>query len=116
METLAALLGGPRVEHECQPPAVIARIPETREEADGECLAPVRSRLAANPRLRPAIRKFATRLDKQLTAFEHAYTARNFEELAQLAHWLKGAAGTVGYDEFRPCIRVEMLRQRAAPT
>jgi HPt (histidine-containing phosphotransfer) domain-containing protein len=30
------------------------------------------------------------------------------EELAALAHWLKGAAGTVGYDDFtEPAIRLE---------
>ena len=34
----------------------------------------------------------------------------NLAELAQLAHWLKGAGGTVGYDEFTaPAARLEEL-------
>jgi HPt (histidine-containing phosphotransfer) domain-containing protein len=60
----------------------------------------VRSRLAGNKRLRPAIRKFTARLAEQFAAIEQAYADRNFAELAALGHWLKGAAGTVGYDEF----------------
>jgi HPt (histidine-containing phosphotransfer) domain-containing protein len=31
---------------------------------------------------------------------EAARTAGDFKELAALAHWLKGAGGTVGYDDF----------------
>jgi HPt (histidine-containing phosphotransfer) domain-containing protein len=31
---------------------------------------------------------------------DKAFAARDLEELAGLAHWLKGAAGTVGYDAF----------------
>ncbi|MDR4488213.1 MAG: Hpt domain-containing protein [Nitrospirales bacterium] len=29
-----------------------------------------------------------------------AYSSRDFDALAKLAHWLKGAGGTVGFDEF----------------
>jgi len=69
---------------------------------------PVRSRLARSVRLRPAIAKFGGRLDEQLRAFDVAFEARNFPELAQLGHWLKGAAGTVGYDDFtEPATRLE---------
>jgi HPt (histidine-containing phosphotransfer) domain-containing protein len=60
----------------------------------------VRSRLAGNQRLRPAIRKFAERLAAQLALMEQAYAASDLKELASLAHWLKGAAGTVGYNDF----------------
>jgi HPt (histidine-containing phosphotransfer) domain-containing protein len=69
---------------------------------------PVRSRLASNRRLRPAVRKFAGRLAEQMAAFEQAYSASDFTQLAQLGHWLKGAAGTVGYDDFtEPAMRLE---------
>jgi HPt (histidine-containing phosphotransfer) domain-containing protein len=65
-----------------------------------ESAGPVRSRLAGNQRLRPAIRKFAERLAAQLALMEQAYAAHDLIELAALAHWLKGAAGTVGYNDF----------------
>jgi HPt (histidine-containing phosphotransfer) domain-containing protein len=48
----------------------------------------------------PAIRKFSARLSEQLAAMDRASQARDFGQLAALAHWLKGAAGTVGYDAF----------------
>jgi len=69
---------------------------------------PVRSRLADKPRLRSAVRKFAGRLDEQMAVIEKAFESRAFDELAALAHWLKGAAGTVGYDDFtEPAMRLE---------
>lgn len=71
---------------------------------------PIISRLAGKPRLRPTLRKFAERLGEQLTAMEAARRDGNFDELAQLAHWLKGAGGTVGYDAFtEPAVRLEQL-------
>jgi HPt (histidine-containing phosphotransfer) domain-containing protein len=61
---------------------------------------PVVSRFASHPRLRTAAYRFAARLGEQLDAMDRAYAAGNFEELKALAHWLKGAGGTVGYDDF----------------
>ena len=105
LQTLADLLGGVRVEASRTPDAGSGR----------RCRQPRRGRRhpsshvsQATMRLRPAIRKFAGRLDEQMHAFEQALLAGNFEELASLAHWLKGAAGTVGYDEFtEPAARLE---------
>jgi CheY-like chemotaxis protein len=118
METLAALLGGTRVEREAGAATAAAPAAETRAPAPTEISgAPVRSRLAGNARLRPAIRKFAGRLNEQLLSFDKAYAAKNFEELAQLAHWLKGAGGTVGYDEFtEPALRLEQAAKESADT
>jgi HPt (histidine-containing phosphotransfer) domain-containing protein len=71
---------------------------------------PLVSRLADKPRLLPAIQKFTVRLGQQLDAMEQAWKARNLTELAALAHWLKGAAGTVGYDAFtEPSTELEQL-------
>jgi len=61
---------------------------------------PIVSRLAGNKRLVPAVRRFAGRLDEQLAALDQAVLDHEFVEIAALAHWLKGAAGTVGYDAF----------------
>ena len=38
------------------------------------------------------------------------FESRSFDELASLAHWLKGAAGTVGFDVFtEPAKTLEQL-------
>jgi HPt (histidine-containing phosphotransfer) domain-containing protein len=75
--------------------------------ADGP---PIVSRLANHPKLRPAVRKFASRLDEQLIAMDAARDAGDFKELGNLAHWLKGAGGTVGYDDFTaPARNLETL-------
>jgi HPt (histidine-containing phosphotransfer) domain-containing protein len=116
MEMLAALLGGTRIERDSRMDATTLGV-SSSNSSDAEILrnGPVRSRLAANPRLRPAIRKFGFRLHEQLLAFEHAFSTKNVEELAQLAHWLKGAAGTVGYDDFtEPATRLEEAAQNRA--
>jgi HPt (histidine-containing phosphotransfer) domain-containing protein len=70
--------------------------------------APIQSSLAGVARLRPTVRKFAQRLDEQMAAFDRAQADGDFTELAAMAHWLKGAAGTVGYDAFTdPAIGLE---------
>ncbi|MGH6628259.1 MAG: response regulator, partial [Burkholderiales bacterium] len=111
LRTLANVLGGKRVEKHVRPSAPA---PTVKQEQEPETTTlsgpPIVSRLANNQRLRPAIRKFAGRLDEQLLSFEKAWSSRNFGELASLAHWLKGAGGTVGYDAFtEPAARLEKL-------
>jgi CheY-like chemotaxis protein/HPt (histidine-containing phosphotransfer) domain-containing protein len=126
METLAALLGGTRVlpsgapvvtEAAATAPVAAAApvdLPPAPPDSAPESGAPVRSRLAKSIRLRPAIAKFGGRLDEQLRAFDVAFAAGDFKELAQLGHWLKGAAGTVGYDDFtEPAARLEQAAKDA---
>ncbi|MGI4846591.1 MAG: response regulator [Janthinobacterium lividum] len=72
----------------------------SRPAAAPAAASPIVSRLADRPRLHSAIRKFTARLNDQLEAMERAWERREMNELSGLAHWLKGAAGTVGYDEF----------------
>jgi CheY-like chemotaxis protein/HPt (histidine-containing phosphotransfer) domain-containing protein len=92
LETIAGLLGGQ---------AQAAELPLVELAAEGvEALGPVRSRFAANARLSPIVRKFASRLDEQLGLARQAAGGDDFAELARLAHWLAGAAGTMGYDAF----------------
>jgi len=60
---------------------------------------PVVSRLASNTRLQPTILKFVEKLDEKVARMEVALEKEDMTELASLAHWLKGAGGTVGYDD-----------------
>ena len=78
---------------------------------------PVVSRFANHPRLRSAAARFAGRLGEQLDAMDRAHAAGNFVELTALAHWLKGAGGTVGYDDFTsPARNLETLSKAGDAT
>ena len=64
--------------------------------------------LAKNPSFRPIVAKFLPRLESQLEAMDEAVEEKNFDELAALAHWLKGSGGTVGFAIFtKPAARME---------
>ena len=66
------------------------------------------SRLADHPRLRHVVRNFAMQLPAKLQGMHDALGRTELNELAALAHWLKGAGGTVGYDElFEPARDLE---------
>ncbi len=108
LATLAERLGGER-----RPGPAPGSVPpaETADAAASEpALGPIVSRLAGNPKLRPTIEKFTVRVAEQLDAMDAALTAANFEALAGLGHWLKGAGGTVGFDAFtEPAKRFEDL-------
>jgi CheY-like chemotaxis protein/HPt (histidine-containing phosphotransfer) domain-containing protein len=120
LATLAEKLGtGRRVKAAAQPaaapPAAAAPMPVLEERVDlgapaAAGGAPVVSRFANHPRLRTAAYRFAARLGEQLDAMDRALAAADFTELKALAHWLKGAGGTVGYDDFTvPARRLEDL-------
>jgi HPt (histidine-containing phosphotransfer) domain-containing protein len=88
-----------------------------RAKSNGESRAksasvepPLVSRLANNPRFSSIIERFAGRLSERLDAMAEARSQRNFDEIASLAHWLKGAGGTVGFDEFtEPAAQLEQF-------
>jgi CheY-like chemotaxis protein len=61
---------------------------------------PLHSRLATHPRLARVARSFCEQLPYKLDEMQTALSAGDFKALSALAHWLKGAGGTVGYDAF----------------
>jgi len=61
---------------------------------------PVVSRLAEHPKLKQAVLSFTEKLPGEILKIEEALSRNDFAELSNLAHWLKGAGGTVGYDAF----------------
>ena len=69
---------------------------------------PVRSRLAGEQRLRTTLRKFVARLQERLTEAQAAVQARDAAAIAGFAHWLRGSAGSLGYDAFsQPALQLE---------
>jgi PAS domain S-box-containing protein len=84
--------------------------PERADAALGSAGSPIRSRLASHPRLGSTIRKFVPRLAEKLEAMDESFQAEDYDELAMLAHWLKGSGGTVGFDAFsEPARALELL-------
>jgi PAS domain S-box-containing protein len=61
---------------------------------------PIVSRLAHHPRLAKVARNFCNTLPEKLLSMQQALAEERLDDLAALAHWLKGAGGTVGYDDF----------------
>jgi PAS domain S-box-containing protein len=96
LQQVAQLLGGTAEE---LPPALPGSV-----FADGAAPAPtegpIRSRFAHQAKLVPIVRKFAARLREQLARTREAAATGDLAEVERLAHWLAGAAGTVGYDAF----------------
>jgi HPt (histidine-containing phosphotransfer) domain-containing protein len=66
------------------------------------------SRLAKHPRFESIARRFALQLPHKLAEMNAALEAGQLQELAALAHWLKGAGGSIGFDDFfEPSKRLE---------
>jgi HPt (histidine-containing phosphotransfer) domain-containing protein len=61
-----------------------------------------------NSRFQDIVSKFVAKLRVQLQNMELALEQGDFVELASLAHWLKGSAGSVGFDTFtQPAANLE---------
>ena len=74
------------------------------------------SRLASNAKLHRVIDSFVQRLPSQIAEMQAASMRGDFKELANLAHWLKGSAGSVGFDSFTsPARRLEDQADKQEP-
>ena len=61
-----------------------------------------------DPDFRSIAEDFLSRLEEQIVTMDEALAAEDFTELAGLAHWLRGAGGTVGLPAFAaPAQRME---------
>ena len=79
--------------------------------------SPIVSRLADHPRLSRVVLTFCRTLPDKLVAMQDALDDGRFDDLADLAHWLKGAGGTVGFDVFfEPAREFERLARAGRHT
>ena len=97
LETVAKVVGGSRE----------ARAPTEGPSSHTEPLpttdddTPLVSTLPLNiPRFAAVVSTFVDRLHQELPTMTKAYEEGDLERLAQLAHWLKGSGGTVGFPAF----------------
>ena len=114
IRTLAARLGGTRVGPDPASGASgdwtrgLFAAPAGRADAPAQDVAgsttiddgPLRSRLAGVARFAPIAEAFAARLPERVARMRASHDAGEFVALAEDAHWLKGSAGTVGFDAF----------------
>jgi CheY-like chemotaxis protein/HPt (histidine-containing phosphotransfer) domain-containing protein len=109
LATLAGYLGGERIEQAARDQATAqlptlnvsaAATPSTHTASFTPRGAPITSRLATHPRLARVARSFCEQLPYKLDEMQRALSGGDFAALSALAHWLKGAGGTVGYDAF----------------
>jgi HPt (histidine-containing phosphotransfer) domain-containing protein len=127
---LAGLLGGTRQEAapvaQAEVAAADAAGPAPQSEAaleaervlDGArkaaAAAPIRSRLAAHPRLARVAADFCAKLPGKLDEMQAALDEGRLDALGTLAHWLKGAGGSVGFDAlFDPARDLEAAAKAA---
>ena len=77
-------------------------------EAQPIVSGPIVSRLAEQPKFHRLISQFVQKLEEQIVIMEESWQRRDMPELANFAHWLKGSAGTLGFDEFtEPASKLE---------
>jgi DNA-binding response OmpR family regulator len=63
----------------------------------------------ANPKFAKIVSGFVVSLDQGLIKMQQALDTTDFESLANLAHWLKGSAGSVGFADFtEPALQLEL--------
>ena len=104
LELLGGLLDGIRVATPTQRAAVAVG------ETAPDDATPIVSTLAqANPALHATIAKFVDGLPARFAQVQAAAVAGDLAAVAQFAHWLKGAGGTVGYGAFwQPAAALEV--------
>ena len=111
MELLAKLLGGRRVEREAAPnPDPKISQASQQKIKPGADSSPIVSKLPVHmDKFKDIVVRFIERLDQQLAAIEKAASGGDLKQVAELAHWLKGAGGTVGFDVFtEPAAELEL--------
>ena len=72
--------------------------PGPRSGSDSRSAEPVVSSLPTeDPEIRQIVSDFLVRLREKVRAMSQAYSVQDFSTLRELAHWLKGSGGTVGF-------------------
>jgi CheY-like chemotaxis protein/HPt (histidine-containing phosphotransfer) domain-containing protein len=119
MALMAELLGGRQVSSKTAADAVpaAASAPDSRVNRSPSVeSAPIRSTLPeGNEKFRKLIAQFALRLDERLKIVARSHAQGNRQEIADFAHWLKGAGGTIGFNEFTvPAGNLEKLAKNGS--
>ena len=115
LRDLAGRLGGEALEREAREAPEPAQTPTSDVGAGSLVLhadtaeAPaITSRLAGHAKLGRIVLRFVEQFQLKLGEMDTAIRSGDFDQLAALAHWLKGAGGSMGYDDlFEPAKSLE---------
>jgi CheY-like chemotaxis protein/HPt (histidine-containing phosphotransfer) domain-containing protein len=118
LEAVAAALSGTEIAVAHKGFAAIQKRPEalraptTRVSA---CESPIASRLPADdPEFCEIIAEFVSQFDTKLVELGAAATAGDVRRVAEIAHWIKGAGGTAGFDDLTgPAAELERAAKEA---
>jgi PAS domain S-box-containing protein len=111
MAMLAAELGAVRDRRKSRLEEKVAAATDTVDSAEyANMPETIESSLSGHSsRFRDIVSKFVPKLGSQLQDMEEALEGGDFIELARLAHWLKGSAGSVGFNAFtEPAAELEV--------
>jgi len=119
---LAERLGGQQVAVEelavktvIEPLKPAASSAENGTQHSAGSLDPMVSRLSQHPKLRQVVARFIEQFPTKLIAMDVALMQQDLARLAELAHWLKGAGGSVGFDAyFEPAKELETACKTAS--
>ena len=100
LDTLGDVLNGERIAKETPPTKVDLGTAPAHPANAAVSGPPIESTLPIDPAFAAIVAKFTEKLPKQLAAMEAALARQDFEQLADLAHALKGSGGTVGFAVF----------------
>ena len=99
LRDLAERLGG--YPQEVAPPIVpVSGLPEAVQAEHHPDSTPIVSTLAGNPKLNRIVARFVDQLPSKLAEMDACAQRDDAVELAALAHWLKGAGGSMGFQQF----------------
>lgn len=117
MDKMVELLGGKK-QSSVREPGIAqeqSKKPEQSSNASNETQEPIVSSLgSSNPRFVHLIERFGVTLDEKLHQMDDAFENADYQALADLAHWLKGAGGTIGFDQFTdPAAKLEQAAKRS---
>jgi signal transduction histidine kinase/DNA-binding NarL/FixJ family response regulator len=104
VSAVASLLGGRKLDPTAPAPRP-ASSPAAAQAGSAVVLTapaepPITSRLAGDKRLVPIVHKFLRRLQERLAEVRQLEARSDYREIADFAHWLRGSAGSMGYDAF----------------
>jgi CheY-like chemotaxis protein/HPt (histidine-containing phosphotransfer) domain-containing protein/anti-sigma regulatory factor (Ser/Thr protein kinase) len=104
VSAVASLLGGRKLDPTAPAPRP-ASFPAAAQAGSAVVLTapaepPITSRLAGDKRLVPIVHKFLRRLQERLAEVRQLEARSDYREIADFAHWLRGSAGSMGYDAF----------------
>ncbi|MFK7885271.1 MAG: ATP-binding protein [Gammaproteobacteria bacterium] len=91
------------------PACTLQQTPRDGPTPDTESTAPIASRLPVHdPRYRDIVQEFVDQLDDTIKQLRDAFDVGDHKRLAEVAHYLKGVAGSMGYPDFTaPCRDLE---------